>query len=140
MQGPRRFVLALSVLFALAPVTYAKEPPGDAAPEVRGVVRKLDRAHLGRSNAHEYVFFDVDWTFAEPLAKRSRVNGHVTLVDADGRARLKLPWPLARSPALGRHYSETGVGLALEDAGKAAAWLRTVSPDEVGIRYTPVHD
>ena len=137
-----RHALWLAAAFALAcaaPLAAREAAPShDGA--VHGVVRKIDRADLGRANAHAYVFLDVEWTFDASIAKRSRINGHVTLVDAEGRARLRLPWPLARSPALGRRYTEKGVGLALGDAGKAADWLATVPRDEIEIRYTVTSD
>ena len=133
-----RLAAAFALVCAMSVAAREAAPLGDRA--VHGVVRKIDRADLGRANAHAYVFLDVEWTFDESIAKRSRINGHVTLLDAEGRARLRLPWPLSRSPALGRHYTEKGVGLALGDAGKAAAWLSAVPADAIEIRYTVTSD
>ena len=134
-----RLAAAALALACAMPVAAREAAPANELP-VHGVVRKIDRADLGRANAHAYVFLDVEWTFDASTAKRSRINGHVTLVDDEGRARLRLPWPLARSPALGRRYIEKGVGLALGDAGKAADWLATVPADAIEIRYAVTSD
>ncbi len=123
-------------LVAVVQAPVSRESVMPTAPEIAGVVRNLSRERTRGAAGREYVFFDVDWTISEPVSTRSRVEGRVTLLDAAGRARVEMPWPLEREPTLGRSFSEQGVGLPIDDIGAAADWLRAAAPNEITIRYS----
>lgn len=125
----------------LAPVTLSLAPVRRAEvmvekPLVSGKVALITRERaVGDKGGREYVFLDVDWLIDESLAGLDRISGKAELLDAEGKPRLQVVWPLERQPSLGTSFREQGVGWALDEMGVAEAWLRSVDVGEVQIRY-----